>query len=223
MISVSKRTRLRRDSALATAAVFSWLVACARSAVWSCRFVQFATRVAVVLLLTGWPGSLSRAGGAEVTMTEHQVKALCLLNFAKYVTWPSDAFSATNTPVSIGIIGQNKVSAELVKSARNKLVAGRPVIILDSASEADWGRCHIVFIAGAGKAEVLELLSKTRTLPILTVGEADSFIEAGGVIKFVKKDNKVRFEVNLGAARTAGLQISSKLLSLADAVHGKQL
>ena len=58
-------------------------------------------------------------------------------------------------------------------------------------------------------------------MPVLTVGESSQFTRNGGIINFMKKENTVRFEVDLNAAQLARLQISSKLLKVADIVHGK--
>jgi hypothetical protein len=55
---------------------------------------------------------------------------------------------------------------------------------------------------------------------VLTVGESDQFIEEGGVINFMKKAGKIRLEINLDASLKAKLEISSKLLSVADVVKG---
>jgi hypothetical protein len=48
------------------------------------------------------------------------------------------------------------------------------------------------------------------------VGESDGFVQQGGMIGFVLEEDKLQFNVNLGAARAAQLKISSKLLSLAN-------
>ena len=53
---------------------------------------------------------------------------------------------------------------------------------------------------------------------VLTVGEMERFAEMGGIINFVVKKNRLRFEINLDAGRRAGLEISSQLLNLADSV-----
>jgi hypothetical protein len=50
---------------------------------------------------------------------------------------------------------------------------------------------------------------------VLTVGETDKFTQSGGLINFITEGDKVRFEINNDSARSAGLQISSKLLALA--------
>jgi hypothetical protein len=57
-------------------------------------------------------------------------------------------------------------------------------------------------------------------LPILTVGEANQFVENGGAIGFCTEDNKIRFEVNLDTAEKARLKISAKLLAVAKTVLG---
>ncbi len=57
---------------------------------------------------------------------------------------------------------------------------------------------------------------------VMTVGEANDFIDRGGMIRFTFEQDKVRFEINLKAADAAGLKFSSRLLLLATNVFGKQ-
>ncbi|MBC8097745.1 MAG: YfiR family protein, partial [Akkermansiaceae bacterium] len=99
---------------------------------------------------------------------------------------------------------------------------GHPVRVVEPKNGAEWAQCHVLFIDASEKERLQEIIPKVKNLPVLTVGESDEFLEAGGIIKFIKKENKVRFEVDLNASRLAGLQISSKLLSLAEVVRGKQ-
>jgi len=184
-----------------------------RSAAWG-RFLL------LILLLAGWPPGFT-GHGAEVVMTESQVKALCLLNFAKYVNWPADAFSQPGSPILIGVLGDPKTHGELKHSAHGKLVGNRPVVVIDGNDPGHAARCHILFVGSGEKARLTEVIEAIGDRPVLSVGDHERFVAAGGAIMFVKRDNKVRFEVNLAAARKARLQISSKLLALADAVHGK--
>jgi hypothetical protein len=64
-------------------------------------------------------------------------------------------------------------------------------------------------------------LDKASALPILTVGEDEAFAQNGGIINFVLKNGNVRLEIDLAAAKKAGLTISSRLLAVADVVKGK--
>ena len=60
--------------------------------------------------------------------------------------------------------------------------------------------------------EAIQLL---KGVPVLTIGETPGFAKNGGIINLILEDNKVRFEVNVQAAKDADLNISSRLLALA--------
>jgi hypothetical protein len=47
------------------------------------------------------------------------------------------------------------------------------------------------------------------------VSDAPDFLKRGGMIQFELIDNRVRFEVNIDAARSADVQLSSELLKVA--------
>jgi hypothetical protein len=76
-------------------------------------------------------------------------------------------------------------------------------------------RSGIVFISSSEKARLAEILAAFRDTKTLTVGDVDGFAAAGGMIGFVFEQNRVRFEINPGAAEQAGIRINAKLLNLA--------
>jgi hypothetical protein len=51
---------------------------------------------------------------------------------------------------------------------------------------------------------------------VLVVGERTELLEMGGVVQLVTRDRRVRIVINKEAADKAGLEISSKLMALAD-------
>jgi YfiR/HmsC-like len=163
----------------------------------------------------------TQLAAAEASLTEYQVKALFLLNFTKYVTWPASAFAETNSPIAIGIYGEDKFGEDLEKAVTGKNVGGRSIVIQRIKSADESAKCHIVFIGSSEKKRAGEIIAQLQTAPVLTVGEIEQFTEQGGIINFTKKEGKVRLEINLQAAQLANVQISSKLLSVADVVKGK--
>lgn len=163
------------------------------------------------------PADCGEAGG----FTEYQVKALYLLNFTKYVEWPAEAFPTADSPITIGVLGEDHFGDDLKKTVEGKTVNGRAIVIQAVEKCSELGKCQVLFISGSEKKRLGEILGKVKTLPILTVGESEQFTQQGGIINFVKKDGKVRLEIDLNAARQAKLQVSSKLLSVADTVRGK--
>lgn len=163
----------------------------------------------------------AHVAGAELSMTEYEVKAHFLLNFTKYVDWPPSSFDGTNSPIFIGLYGEDKFGVTLKKTVEGKTIAGRQILIHLVEKDGLSEKCHILFIPVSDKKRLGEILNKIKALPVLTVGEIDQFMEQGGVINFVKKEGMIRLEINLEAARRANLQISSKLLNVADVVKGK--
>jgi hypothetical protein len=159
--------------------------------------------------------------GGEASLPEYQVKALFLFNFAKYVDWPVDTFAEAATPFVIGMIGESKIGDNLRKAVDGKNVSGRPIVVRQIEKGEDLGKCQILFVSVSEKKRAGEIANQLKGRSVLTVGESEQFTQQGGVINFTKKEGKVRLEIDLGAARQARLQISSKLLSVADSVTGK--
>jgi len=159
---------------------------------------------------------------AETTLTERQVKALCIMNFARYTQWPQWTFADTNAAISIGIVGQDALREDLRRAVARKTINGRPVIVrsLEPGGESD--DCQILFISASESKHIPDIIERVRNKPVLTIGETDSFLKEGGAINFALRNGKVRFDVNLDAVRSGGLQLSSKVLVLADEVLGNR-
>ena len=159
--------------------------------------------------------------GGESSLAEYKVKALFLFNFAKYVEWPPEAFASADSPIVIGIIGENRFGNHLAKAVEGKSISGRSIVVRQIDKEEALLSCQILFISGSEKARLPQILDLVKTRPILTVSEIENFTQRGGAIGFVKKEERIRLEIDLEAAQRARLQLSSKLLSVADSVRGK--
>lgn len=165
--------------------------------------------VLVLLLLCGKADAQTSHPG------EYQIKAAFIFHFAKFVEWPSSALGTTNSPIIIGVLGDNPFHEDLEKTVRNKTVDDHPLVVKQFQSVAEALGSHILFISASEKGRLAEILKELRGRSVLTVGDMDRFDENGGMINFVLEDSKIRFKINNEAASKAGLKISSKLLSLA--------
>jgi uncharacterized protein DUF4154 len=171
--------------------------------------------------LIGLLAAANQAFSAEASLPEHQVKALFLLNFTKYVEWPAEAFTDPGSPIVIAVLGESKVTQELQKAIAGRNANGRPIVLKHLASGEDPGVCHILFITAAEQQHASAILSKLGHTSVLTVGESNDFLDSGGIINLARRDQKVALEVDLNAARNSGITISSKLLSVVALVKGK--
>lgn len=154
---------------------------------------------------------------AEATQsTEYRVKAAFMYNFSRFVQWPSAANEQTGD-FTLCLLGEDPFG-ETLDSLAGKQVRDQVLAIkrLDNLASID--SCRLVFI-GHNSSTLDSILSRMDKKPILTVSDVDGFTDKGGIIQFRLVDNKVRFDINIDAARKAGLNISSKLLSLASNVQ----
>jgi len=152
---------------------------------------------------------------------EYEVKAQCLYHFAKYVEWPSNEFSASNAPITICVIGDGRFAEMLTGVVAGKTIDGHPVAVQSIEREDESRKCQILFVSYTENKRLDRILGAINASPVLTVGEGNAFAQGGGIISFVIRNQKVRFDIDLDAANQAGLKISSRLLSLADTVHEK--
>jgi hypothetical protein len=154
--------------------------------------------------------------------SEYLIKAGFIYNFAKLVEWPTTAFSQQDSPIVIGILGDDPFGGTLDRIVADKKVNGRGFVI----KRLRWGKdlkdlkdCKILFISSSEREHIDSVVDTMKWLPILTIGDAPGFAKRGGIVNFTVEDNKVRFEVNVEAAKRADLTISSRLLTLARIVQ----
>lgn len=165
---------------------------------------------------------------------EYQIKAAFLYNFIQFVDWPKEKVADSNQPIIIGIIGKDPFGS-VFESLKSKKIKGKGVVIrrLKTFKELkkngkledkinELKKLHVLFICSSENKNLKQIIDLIKTDNILTVGETDDFLENGGIINFVLEEKKVRFEINLDAANTSNLKISSQLLRLAEKVIQKK-
>jgi YfiR/HmsC-like len=151
----------------------------------------------------------------ETQASEEQVKAAFIYGFTKFVEWPPQAFAEPNSPFTIGIVGESELRQELEQSVRGKELDGHKFEVKQARDPAELRACQLLFITRSERRRQSDLLRNVAGLPVLTLGDNDRFLAAGGMINFIMEGKKVRFEINEAAARRVGLIIHSRLLSLA--------
>jgi hypothetical protein len=165
----------------------------------------------------------SHAEGLESSdSSEYLIKAGFIYNFAKLVEWPATAFAQPDSPLVIGILGDDPFGATLDRIVADKKINGRGFAVkrLKWTKELkDLKNCNILFVSSSEKEHMDGVVDAIKWLPILTIGDAPGFAKRGGIMNFTLEDNKIRFEVNVEAAKHADLTISSRLLTLAKIVQ----
>jgi len=156
---------------------------------------------------------------AQGPSLERGVKAAFLYKFAGYVSWPDSLFPAPDTPVRIGITGDDALAEELRRMVATRTSGGRRVEVVSIPPEEIPRGVHIAFRARGTPQAVKDWIVEARKEPILIVTETPGALRMGSMLNFVDRDGRIRFEVGLGAAKSTGITLSSRLLSVAFAVE----
>lgn len=148
------------------------------------------------------------------TVAAPALKAAFLYNFAKFTQWPAEALKA-GAPL-IMCANDDEVADALARATEGRVVDGHRVEVRPVGANAPRLRdCHVLYVSDLDRTGALQLLETLKGAPVLTVSDLDQFVQIGGVAQFFVEGGQMRFAINLESARRAGLQLSSKLLSLA--------
>lgn len=154
----------------------------------------------------------------SVPVPEYQIKAVFLFNFTQFVEWPTNAFPEGQTPLVVGVLGQDPFGAYLEETVRGEKVHNRPVTVKRYRRVEEIQNCHVLFISRSEADRLGQILGSLKYRQILTVADVEGAARSGVMIRFVIERNKIRLRINLEAAKAANLTISSKLLRQAEIV-----
>lgn len=175
------------------------------------KFVELGRKMILLLFFL----YTSHAPSAQPSRAD-QVKAAFLYNFTQFVDWPANAFTG-NTFV-IGILGNDPFGDYLEALVKNEKVNGRSIVVQRYSGVGEIKNCQLLFINNGNSTAAIKALAKKN---ILTVGDDINFAREGGMIRFFIENNKIRLQINLTAAREAGLSISSKLLRVSEVIENE--
>lgn len=184
------------------------------------RRICFSTyklfRFALVFLsLAGMLFPVPSSSAQQSKVTEYRAKANFLAVFPNFIEWPADAFSSEQAPLLICVFGDFSFGTSLAEMTRGASIRGRQVEVRWARKEQELRACQILFVSRSENKHYAKILKAIQGASVLTVGETPDFLASGGVIDFLAGEDKLQFEVNLGAANDARLTISSNMLALA--------
>lgn len=156
---------------------------------------------------------------APAGVTEFAVKSAYVYNFIQLVDWPARESGAAAGPIKICVIG-GAALGEALAGLEDREIDGRRIQVSSAAAaNASLPEQHIVILGRAAQDQLPEILKRLEGADVLTVGDLPQFARKGGMIGFVTENGRVRLEINLRAARRAGLKVSGKLMEVARVIR----
>jgi hypothetical protein len=169
-----------------------------------------ATATVLLALLT----APLRAG--PMLPDEYALKSVFLYNFCHFIEWPDSAFNSPNEPLIIGIVGEDPFGSLLRETVEGETYHGRRIQIEHYRGPRDIRHCHLLFVSRSENSRLDAILEAVGSKSVVTVGETEDFVERNGMIALVADRKRVRLRINTTALRAASLNVSSKLLNVAD-------
>lgn len=166
-----------------------------------------------------------QAEGAAAAVTAEQLKAAFFVNVVAYCEWPEASFKDAESPLVIGVYGADPFGNALEVLTRKKSSGGRRIEWRKVQSDDDALQCHAVYFPTVtGMPEATDpkgILARCRAKSVLTVGDGEPFLAAGGIVGLQPQPVAAGRSATLGLlidrarVEEAKLRMSSKLLDLA--------
>ena len=161
----------------------------------------------------------ARAQQSDPTTLERRVKAAFLYKFVGYIAWPESGFARPDTPVAIGVLGDELLAGELAEVVAGRTMDGRPLTVKLVRDASSLPGIHLLFVARSETARLGALARASNGQPLLLVSETEGALDQGSAINFVVNGGRVKFDIAPDAAEKRGVKLSSRLLTVAQNVR----
>jgi len=186
---------------------------------WSQQRIRTRPALFARVLLVTLPGLVGGWGfcahAADHRQDDPLLKAAYVYNFAKFTSWPKGVWRDPESPLVLCTSGVDSILPALERLSEER-VAGRRVEIRPDTNKTTG--CHILFITTKEHSNEAHWIESVRSQPVLTISEHPGFAQSGGMIELFRKNERLRFRINIRAVRAGGLTLSSRLLGLAEII-----
>ena len=173
-------------------------------------------KVGFLLLLLLLPLLTATQATTAPCFGEYEIKAGFIYKFISFVSWPKGL--PDDDTITIGILGKNPFG-DAFKSVDGSTVGSSVVKIKFFSNDANYEElkaCQILYISPSEEKKLKDILKAMDHSPTLTVGDSKDFVDKGGMLGFVGKENgRIGIAINSGAASKACLTIRSMLKRIA--------
>jgi hypothetical protein len=177
----------------------------------NCSRRVYSSGLIFAALLLGAAG----ARGQGLVDRGPELKASVVAVLSRTVSWPADIAPGAQTPLKVGVLGQDPFQQggiDHLDRELKKRLSGRQFTIQRFADIDAYQPVHILVIAQA--ADQQAAVKKTQGQPVLLIAQAPGLARQGAIINLLVVQNRLKMEINLDAAKRAGLRIDSRVLRL---------
>jgi len=165
----------------------------------------------LILLLNSSPATLAPL------LEEQTVLAALALNIVRFTIWPAEAQANMKDTIDFCVVGDNVVQQSFA-SLDHKVVGNKTLKVINLSRLRDFEQCNVLYVSELKQAILLQVFAEIKKRPLLTIGEGYDFAVQGGMVGLENVNGKITLQVNLPVVRESNLNISARLLKLANII-----
>jgi len=146
---------------------------------------------------------------------EYQLKAAYMLNFARFIYWPEEAFKVSSGKFNICVYGESPFGESLDKLSTKK-IKNKNINLKYTNFPEELNECHIVYVSISKESIYEEEFQAMPRMYMLTVSDIKDFSVKGGMIEFIRLEKRIKFNINVNKSHEAGIKYRSQLLEVAE-------
>jgi len=158
---------------------------------------------ALIIFILIWMSSMPVAAQNP----ESKIKTLFVYNFIRYTQWPDNAGD-----VKIGILGNDKDIVAAFKDMAAKKSGSSKITVEVFTDVSKSSNYQLVYLPETSSNYISSLGNLKKTI---VVSEKPGMTRKGSDINFIKKDGKIRFELNKASVDRSQFKIAGRIVSLA--------
>lgn len=166
-------------------------------------FITYATAFALLLV---------PLFGYSQNRPIHEIHAMMIYNFTKYIQWPG---YQPSQDFIVAVIGSDDVYNTLNQWYGGQERGNKKFVIKKFSSPGDIQNCHILYVGKGNSKQFDEIKVKLSGASTLLITDKPGLGKEGSGINFVTEGNKLSIELNQSAIEAANLKVSSQLTSIA--------
>lgn len=115
------------------------------------------------------------------------------------------------------LLGRSDTAAAIKRLAATKDPDTFSVYELQPEDAVD--ACNLMYVGGGVQSGVV---TENPHIRVLTVSDSEEFAAGGGMIQLSRRNNRIGLTVNAAAVEAADIQLSSRLLALAEVIRADE-
>ena len=155
----------------------------------------------------------------NASSSENEIKVAVLGKFTHFVKYKKP----TGNENFIIVVFKDEAIASLIKEKySNKQMHRKDVLVQHIIELKKIQKPDMLYIGKVSQEEQQQIIEYAQHNSLFSVSSQSGFAQRGGIIQLYFLSQKIRFKINLNAAKKSNLKIRASLLSIATIVKGKK-